>query len=140
MATDDRFRVTFRPAPEGLSDLLRLRKRLWATEGWTIGKDMKDLHRTWNVYRANWTHLNTLIGPVNADPAFAMDIGGTSRSQPQLAGFLSALDTALHNFTASAAILTDHLRPADQARPDANQSRGGEGQGSVSRHAGGAEA
>lgn len=119
-SSDHGFRVTAAPIPEGLIELRRLREQLWATEGWAIGLDMKGLQRTWNVFQANWTFLNAMIGRFKSDPAFAMDIAGTSRDQPKLDSFLDALDVALHNFIASAATLGDHTRRIAQNRVAGN--------------------
>ena len=94
------------PIPVGLSELRNLREQLW----WAIGLDMKNLQRTWNVFRANWTILDSMIGRFKSDSTFAMDIAGTSRNQPKLGRFLDDLAIALHNFIASAATLGDHTR------------------------------
>lgn len=109
-SSDRGFRVTAAPIPAGLSELRNLRQQLWATEGWAIGLDMKSLQRTWNVFHANWTFLDSMIGRFKSDSTFAMDIAGTSRNQPKLDRFLDHLDVALHNFIASAATLGDHTR------------------------------
>ena len=110
------FRVMAAPTPEGLAELRQLREQLWATEGWAIGLDMKGLQRTWNVFHANWTFLDSMIGRFKSDSAFAMNIADRSRDQPNLDRFLDALDVALHNFIASAATLGDHTRRIAQNR------------------------
>lgn len=109
-SSDRNFRVTASPIPEGLCELRRLREQLWTTKGWAIGVDMKNLQRTWYVFHANWSFLDSMIGRFKADTTFAMGIAGTSRRQPKLDSFLDDLDVALHNFIASAATLGDHTR------------------------------
>ena len=114
--SDRSIRVTSAPIPEGLTELWRLREQLRATEGWAIGTDMKSLQRTWYVFHANWTFLDSMIGRFKSDTTFAMDVAGTSRNQPKLDRFLNDLDVALHNFIASAATLGDHTRRVAKRR------------------------